>query len=354
MKVGLVGFAGSGKSTLFGALTGGRSAGARDPGAGDVAAVTLEEDPRFLRLCDLYDPKKRTPFSFQLHDFPGLPPEEKAGAARRIASWREDVEGLLLVVRDFETPDYFYPRPAPDPARDALDLVSELLLADLEIVTRRVEKLRVSVTKPTPKQEQEKRELAVLERAMSALEQEIPVKAMDLSPDERKILRGYVLLSSRPWALVVSQGDDGKPGVAAGIEGPFETRMDLRVRLEAELMELEPDERTMFMEDLGVAELLLPDFLENLVSSMGMLRFYTVGETEVHVWELEQGATAVDAAGAIHSDLARGFIRAEVVAYDDLIAAGDMKGAKANGTFRLEGKEYRVKDGDVITIRFSV
>jgi ribosome-binding ATPase len=354
VKAGLVGFKGAGKSVLFDALAGGRSSGGVDLVSTRVSSVVHERDARFLALADLYQPKKLSPLSFELHDFPGIAPPGSREAGFKPALVRDEVQALVLVLRGFTTDAYHYPRAAADPAVDARDLVSELLIEDLAAATRRVEKLQIAVTKPTPRQDEEKRNLAVMLRIREQLEQEVPVKEMDLSPDEKRSLRGFGFLSAKPWFLLVSGPDEGPQPDLSSLEGPFEGRAFLRTKLEAELLELEEDERAVFMDDLGVEELVLPDLLDHLLSGLGMMRFYTVGPTEVHVWEVEQGASAVTAAGKIHSDLARGFIRAEVVAYDDLMGAGDMRAAKAAGTVRLEGRDYVVKDGDILDIRFSI
>jgi ribosome-binding ATPase YchF (GTP1/OBG family) len=350
VKVGLVGFAGSGKSTLFDVLTLGHATA----GAERVATVALEDDEYFLFLCDHYLPKKRTPVSFELHDFGGLPPAGKGEERARIAAFRDAVDALVLVVRGFTTDAYFYPKPEADPARDAADLFAELLLADLDVATRRAEKLRISVTKPTPKQDAEKRELAALEKVIVALESEVPVKAMELSPDEEKLMKGYAFLTAKPWALLVSLPDEGGEVDPKSVPGPFESRAALRVKLEAELMELDEPERTEFMEDLGVEKLLLPDYLDRLLLELGMIRFYTVSEKEVHCWELPKGSDVVTAAGRIHTDMARGFIRAEITGYEDFRKAGSEREAKAMGLTRVEGRDYVVKDGDLVYVRFSV
>lgn len=347
MKLGLVGFAGSGKTTLFTALGG-------DPAVGNVATVALDRDSRYHWLCRHYDPKKRTPASFAVHDLAGLPPPGEEASAAKLSAVRDDVECLLFVVRGFETDDYFYPRPAADPARDTADLIAELILADLAIAMRRVEKLEVSVTKPTPKQEEEKRELAILRKVQAALENEIPTKQMDLTADEEKVVRGYSFLTWKPWSLLLAEPDEGS-GVSVGaIEGPFEARLSIRVRLETELMELPDDERAVFMEEMGLTDLILPHLLDDLFRAMGMIRFYTVNEKEVHVWEIRKGSTALEAAGRIHTDLARGFIRAEIFPFTDFRKAGGERAMKAAGLMRLEGKEYVVEDGDIIVVRFSV
>ncbi len=354
MRIGLVGFRGAGKSVLFDALKGGPRSGAAERIGTRVATVVHDRDERFCELVELYQPKKRSPLSFLLHDFPGMAPPGSTETGFKPALVRDEVQALVLVVRDFTTDDYFYPRAEADPVLDTRDLVSELLLEDLGAASRRVEKLEISSKKPTPKQEEEKRQLALMTRIRDLLGEEIPVKAMELSRDEELEIRGFGFLSAKPWILLVSGPDEGEEPDLAGFEGPFEDRIYLRTRLEAELLELPEEERSEFMEELGVGKLVLPGLLDRLLRGLGMLRFYTVGPTEVHVWELERGASAVAAAGKIHSDLARGFIRAEVVAFDDLSSAGDMRAAKAAGTVRLEGRDYVVKDGDILEIRFSV
>jgi len=354
VKVGLVGFKGAGKSVFFDALVGERTAGGADLISTRVATVVHERDQRFLELAEMYVPKKRSPLSFELHDFPGITPPGSREAGFKPSLVRDEVQALVLVVRAFATDAYFYPTPAPDPAVDARDLVAELLIEDLDTANRRVEKLEFAVTRPTPRQEDEKRQLTLMLRIRDQLEQEVPLKEMVLTKEEALAIRGFGFLSAKPWFLLVSGPDEGDEPDLAAYPGPFEGRVFLRAKLEAELLELDEEERLMFMEDLGVESLVLPGLLDGLLSGLGMLRFYTVGPTEVHVWEVERGANAVAAAGKIHTDLARGFIRAEIVAYDDLIAAGDMRSAKAAGTVRLEGKEYIVKDGDILDIRFNV
>ncbi len=349
MRIGIVGLAGSGKSTLFDALAGGRGTGGPGPDAVRVATVHAEDDETLRLLAGIWKSRKVTPLSFTLHDFPGLRPR---GA--RLAAVRDQVEGLVLVVRGFSTDAYHYERKRPDPARDAADLAAELILADLDVVTRRVEKLEVSVTKPTPRREEERRELELLARVRDALEDEIPVKDQRLSPEEERTLGGYSLLTLKPWFLLVNLPDEGGEGAAEAVEGPFEARRELRVKLEADLLELEPPDREEFMAELGVEELHLSRLLDDILEAMGIIRFYTASEKEARAWELRRGETAVAAAGRIHSDLARGFIRAEVLAVEDLRAAGSYAAARKAGTYRTEGRDYVVRDGDILNILFSV
>ncbi len=353
MKVGLVGFRGSGKSTLFAALTAGRAAVAGDAARGRVATVHHEEDARFRFLVDLWQPKKLSPLAFEIHDTPGMPPpgDSDASVVKATTAF-EDLDGLVLVVRAFTTADYFYPRPAPDPAADLRDLLAEFVIADLDKALRRVEKLTASLAKPNPRKEQDKRELALMERVREHLEAEKPMKSFAMTKDEEVALRGFRFLTGKPWFLVVNLPDEG--GVAPALDGPFEGRADIPVRLEAELMELPAEDRAAFLADLGRDRLVVPDLLESLAPGLGMTRFYTAAEKEVHVWEVPRGSTAVAAADRIHSDIGRGFIRAEIVNVDEVRAAGDMKAVKAQGLLRLEGRDYVVKDGDILNVRFSV
>ena len=177
---------------------------------------------------------------------------------------------------------------------------------------------------------------------------------MELSAEDRKALRSYSLLTAKPWLVLISLPDEGGEGAAEGMEGPFEAVRELRVKLEADLLELEEEERAEFMNDLGVEKLHLPCFLDDLLDAMGILRFYTAGPKEARAWELKKGEDAVTAAGKIHSDIGRGFIRAEIVSTKDLMAAGSMKATRDNGTYRTEGRHYIIKDGDWLNILFSV
>jgi GTP-binding protein YchF len=356
MRLAVVGVHGSGKSTLFRAFTGvaGAPPAGGGPGAAPLAAVKVR-DPRLEKLRDMFQPKKYTPAGVEVIDLPGLPGPGEPSSARKpdlLAAARES-DGLLLVVRAFEEPSYPYADAAPDPAKEAAHLAGELTFADLDVATKRLEKLRASGRKSGVK-EQEKKECEALERIVKVLEEGGHAKDAVLSHEEEKILRGFRFLTWKPWVLAVSIPEGGPQGLADGLPGKYESRATLCGKAEAEIAELEEADRASFLTGLGIARPAAEVLLEAAFRGLGLLAFFTVGEDEVRAWTLRGGSTAVEAAGCIHSDLARGFIRAEVVSSADLLSLGDMQAVKKAGKHRLEGKEYVVQDGDVINIRFSV
>jgi hypothetical protein len=355
MRLAIVGVHGSGKSTLFRAFTG---AHAPHPGGGQGAAplaVVKVRDPRLEKLRDMYSPKKYTPAAVEVLDLPGLPGPGEQAAARGpdlLAAARES-DGLLLVVRAFEEPSYPYAEPRADPAKEAAHLAGELAFADLDIASKRLEKLRAGGRKSGVK-ETERKEMEALERIVGVLEAGGAVKDVALGFEEEKLLRGFRFLTAKPWVLVASIPEGGDARLAEGLPGRFESRATLCGKAEAEIADLEEADRAAFLKEMGVQRPAAEVLLEAAFRGLGLVAFFTVGEDEVRAWTLRGGGNAVEAAGCIHSDLARGFIRAEVTASAELIAMGDMQAVKKAGKFRLEGKEYVVKDGDVVNIRFAV
>ena len=351
MRLAIVGAKGSGKSTLFRAFTG---AAAAPPSAdGTRVAVVKVRDERLEWLRDFHKPRKYTPVAVEVIDFPGMPEasettglklSELLGAAR-------EAEGLVVCVRAFEDPTYPYKDAAAKPLAEAAQVVGELAFADLDIATKRIEKLE---KKHVPL-DVEKRELAALLKIRSALEEGRAVKSLDLTPDDKKLLRGFRFLSDKPWVLVVALPDTGGEEAVAAVQGPFEARIGVRTKIEAEVAELDAADRAAFMKDLGIEALASESVLRASFLALGTIPFFTTGEDEVRAWPITRGANAVEAAGKIHTDLARGFIRAEVYSFDDFkAAAGDVNAVKKAGRFRVEGKEYVVQDGDILNIRFSV
>jgi hypothetical protein len=352
VKIGFLGYKGSGKTTIFRALARGHAAGPGDPGRTAVAAVPDEVDANFRLLCDTWQPKKRTPLGMELTDFPGVAPAGDTDEGFKLTNVSVEIAGLVLVIRGFPCDQYFYPRPKPDPVADTRDLVTDLVLADLEKALRREGKLEVSVKKPTPKVEQDRRELALIRRVRTHLEAGQPLKTFGFLPEEATLLRGFGFLTAKPWFLIVSLPDDGN--APAEIPGPFEGRCDVRARLEGELLDLPEEERAEFARDMGLHEFLVPGLPRRITDAFGMVRFYVGSEKEVRAFEVEKGANVATAAGRIHTDFERGFIRAEVTTCHDLASSGDPRGAKAEKGWRVEGREYRIRDGDVLNIRFSV
>jgi GTP-binding protein YchF len=340
MRVGIVGFAGSGKSTLFQLLTGARP----DPGkihSGQLGVAMLS-DPRLDYLATLHQPKKVTPATVEFLDTPGLMAGSHADNPQRLALIREG-DALLIVLNGFA---------GGDPAAELATFREEMLFADLGVVTNRAERLEASVKKPRPDREALAKELEVVKIVQAVLEEGKSVATLGLSEDDKKPLRSFGLLTDKPQVAVLNapQGQ----GVPDSLRALAPEVLAIDAKLELELYQLEPDERAAFMADLGMEELGRERIIRQAYDAVGIITFFTAGEPEVRGWNLERGATAVDAAGKIHTDLAKGFIRAEVTAYDDLHQAGSVKEAKAKHLQRLEGKEYIVKDGDVIYFRSAL
>ena len=316
----------SGKTTLFVALTRTGSAGGRSN-----QAVVDVPDERLQVLTDLERSKKTVAAKVRFVDVPG------GLTAQGIAEYRQ-TDALCLVLRGFGDDA----RP-----RDELnDLQAELLLADLASVESGVEKAR----KKARGSQEGKVELAALEQAHELLEREEPLRAGEFDDQALKVLKGYGPLTLKPWIVVVNS-DEGSVGERADLpEGGFA----ISAALEAEVAGLEPDEAAELLRGFGIEEPGLDRVIAACYGAMDLITFLTTGEDETRAWEVRRGARAPEAAGVIHSDLERGFIRAEVVAYDDLVAAGSWDAAKANGKLRVEGKDYEVKEGDVLHVRFAV
>ncbi len=350
MKAAIIGLPQSGKSTVFAAATGLKV----DPFAAPQAhpAIVKVPDPRLDFLAKLCNPKKITPATIELVDFPGCSLEDAKGRDdwRRLLPAVRQAELLVVVVRDFENASVPPYRNRIDAQADFDEVWSELVFSDLEAVANRIEKLEKALKKPTASHESEKHELAVLTRCREALEAERPLSSALQSEHDRIALASFAFLTEKPIVTVRNVSDD-----AAATRGPLNAahaadNIVLSASIEAEIAELEPADRGPFMADLGLTESARDRLIKSCYDALGLISFLTMGPDEVRAWTIRKGNTAVEAAGKIHSDLARGFIRAETTAYDDLVAFSDMKGVKAAGRLRKEGKTYVVQDGDVMTI----
>lgn len=352
MKVALLGLMQSGKSTIFSAISG--------KGIPPIGATAIEEaivpvpDTRLDWLEALYKPKKKVQATIDALDLPGFSFTDAHGraAARRLIGQIRTVDMLVLVVRAFDSPTVPAYRNSVDWKRDLAEVQTELLLSDLELVTTRIEKLEKQVHKPTKTQAQDKAELALQLRLREAIEAEKPISSAIHSDEERATIKSLGFLTLKPMAVVVNVGED-QAGETIPVEGPI-SAVTMCAKLEYELAQLDPESRKTFMADLGIAESAAEKFVQMCYSTLGLVSFLTVGPDEVRAWPIQDGTVAVEAAGKIHSDIKRGFIRAETMAYADLKELGDEKAVKAAGKTRLEGKEYTVKDGDVINFRFNV
>lgn len=362
MKLGIIGLPGSGKTTIFNALTKGDApTGQSMGGRFDVLTAVVDvPDERVDVLTKLFNPKKTTYAKIIYTDVAGLKKgaSDVGGMSSELLNHLSGLDGFVHVVRAFESEKFPHPDGRVDPARDLEALGLELLLNDLGIVERRLEKIEDGLRKGATKNKATAQlELALFQKLYDALSEERPLRALDLSDEEQKSLRGYGLLTLKPTVIILNIGDD-QDEVALGYGRPQTVVANLRGKLEMELSQLsaagDDESLAMFMEEYGVTELSLDKVIGLSYDLMGLQSFFTVGEDEVRAWTIKRGATAVEAAAVIHSDLAKGFIRAETVAYEDLVALGSMAQARSAGKLRQEGKTYVVRDGDVMNVKFNL
>lgn len=354
MKVAFVGPPMSGKSTLFRAVTGLQAS--PQHGIGEHLGVVKVPDPRLDWLNALYKPQRKVEATLDCLDVPGFSHEtaqQQAEFRKSLPSMRQ-CDALVAVVRAFDNPAVPPYRNRINARADVDELIAELVFCDLEQVTTRIERLEKSLKKPTRTHEQEKRDLELMQRCQQALENEQPISSALHNDDERRALSSYAFLTELPLIAVVNVNEDQAAAPPPFAYPSVHTVVSLCADTEEQIAQLEPADREAFLQDLGVNEPARNRLVRACYEATGMISFLTVGEDEVRAWPIRRGSDAVTAAGKIHTDIARGFIRAETVAYADLHAAGDMKGAKAAGKVRLEGKTYVVQDGDIINFRFNV
>jgi GTP-binding protein YchF len=358
LRIALFGFPLTGKTTLFRLLT-----GVEPPahaGRGEITVgVTRVPDPRLDRLSAMYKPKKHTPATIEYMDLAGV---EKGEAAKSLPlDQLRTADALAHVVRAFEDDAVPHSEGSIDPARDAATMETELILADHTIAERRLEKLSQLAAK-TGKDE-DKVELALIEKVVDHLSREIPLRNVAFDERELQRLRGYTFLSLKPLLVVVNAGEGGASKLDGGAESfglaetakrPATEVVALSAKIEQEIAQLDPDDAAAFRQDLGIREPALDRMIRASYRLLGRISFFTVGEDECRAWTVRRATPARAAAGTIHSDLEKGFIRAEVIPYDALIEAGSWAQAKDRGKLRLEGKEYAVQDGDILHVRFNV
>src|SRR5512147_1740449 len=353
MEIGIIGLPQSGKTTLFHALAGAEKAtAAYSAGRLEIhTATTHVPDERVDILSKMFNPRKTIYAKVTYADIAGLDKGiTKKGLPGPFVNQLGQMDAFVHVLRAF--PDPMGTAPI-DPAGDLAILDTEFLLNDLGAVERRYEKILESINKGAKDKDVAVKEKALFEKLKAWLDEEKPLRDLDLTHDELSLTRGYGFLSLKPMLIVINCADEGTPP-AVPYPHQHSAVVPLRGRLEREIAELSPEDAPLFMEEYGITELSRSKVVGLSYDLLGLQSFFTVGEDEVRAWTVKRGATAVEAAGEIHTDLAKGFIRAEVVAYPDLIELGGLDQAKHKGKFRLEGKEYIVKDGDIVHIRHNM
>lgn len=358
MRLGIIGLPNSGKTTIFNALTGSNlETAAVSSGQFEVhTAVVNVPDERIDRLSAMYNPKKTIYTTITFVDIAGLDKGISDGGLKgQFRNELQQVDGFVHVVRGFQDDTVPHPYETVDSHRDLEILDGEFLLSDLVTVENRLQKLadelRIKGKKVEPVVAPQ---IELMERLKAALEEEKPLRDMELTDEEEKSLRGYGLLSLKPVIVVLNVGEnDALTTDKLAYNHRNSHVVALRAKLEAEIAQLSGDDRAMFMEEYNITELSAAKVIRLSYELMSIQSFFTVGPDEVRAWSVPIGATAPEAAGVIHTDLQRGFIRAEVMTYNDLITAGSEAAIKQAGKLRLEGKEYVVNDGDILNIRFQ-
>jgi GTP-binding protein YchF len=359
LHAALIGLLSTGKSTLFQLMTSAKEA---PRGKGDTAVgISKVPDARLDRLTAMYNPRKRVPATIEFTDV--IAPGKSAAATLVDVAGYKNADALVHVVRAFRDEAVPHPAGSIDPARDAQAMEDELILADLGVVERRLERLDKDLKKGKAADLEKERELIV--RCKEALENGQPLRSLGLAGDDLRRLRGFQLLSAKPLLVVINLDEADvssaatveAAAAAAGLTGVLSRANTAAVpvcaRIELEIAALDRTDAQAFLADLGLQESGLDRVIRATYELLGYISFFTVGEDECRAWSIPRHTIAQEAAGEIHSDIARGFIRAEVVAYDALMARGSMTACKEHGEVRLEGKEYVVKDGDIINFRHA-
>jgi GTP-binding protein YchF len=366
LRAALIGFASSGKTTLFQLMTSARETARAAHGKGETSVgISKVPDARLDRLTAMYNPRKRVPATVEFTDLAVA----GAGGAKALVDVvaYKNADALVHVLRAFDDPAVAHPSGSVNPARDAQAMEDELMLADLGVAERRLERLDKDLKKARTTELERERE--VISACKAALENGTPLRALDMKGEDLRRLRGFQFLSAKPLLIVINVdeaqlaggGDAGtridRAADAAGLTGFLSHAATAAVavcgKIELEIGQLEPSDAAAFLADLGLTQSGLDRVIRASYELLGYISFFTVGEDECRAWSIPRNTSAQLAASEIHSDIARGFIRAEVVSYDHLIARGTMAACRDHGEVRLEGKEYVVEDGDIINFRFA-
>jgi GTP-binding protein YchF len=359
MKLGIIGLPQSGKTTIFNALTRGSAPTTASAGRIEVHTSVVDvPDPRVDKLSAMFKPKKTVYAKVTYADIAGLETgslrqaqsNAASGISGQLLNQLTQMDGFILVIRSFADDNVPHPAATLDPLRDVETMLGELLLNDLIAVERKLERLTDERKKGGTDKALNERQTALFSRLHENLNAGTPLRKAEFSPEEEKELSSFGLLSRKP-ILTLFNLSEGQSAPAATLDHPS---VAVQGKLEMEIAQLSPEDAVVFMQEYGIEETSLNRMIRLSYDLLNLQSFFTVGEDEVRAWTTRRGATAQQAAGEIHTDLQRGFVRAEVVAYEDLASLGSMNEAKAKGKLRLEGKEYPVQDGEIVHIRFNV
>lgn len=361
MQIGIVGLPFSGKSTLFATLLAHKSQDEAGKFKSEAErGIVKVPDERLDKLTTMYNPKKQVNTTIEYVKVPGIDQDTHKGGGlpAQFLSNIKTVDVILLLSRAFENEMYPHPMDTIDPLRDINFIETEFLLSDLTMIEGRIEKLEKLVMKTQV--DRDKKELAVLKKFQTTLEEEKPLRTLTLAENDEILIRGYQFLTLKPLLYVINIAESDL-GNTTKIEADTKARLAegsvvtaLSVEIEREISQLDPADAKVFLEDLNISEPATSKLINASYDLLGLQSFFTVGDDECRAWTIRKGTKAQKAAGVIHSDLEKGFIRAEVVAYNDLISLGSIQACREKGLFRLEGKEYIVQDGDIISVRFNV
>jgi GTP-binding protein YchF len=360
LRAGLIGFPSSGKTALFQLLTSAREAPRPSGKAEANVGVSRVPDERLDRLTELFKPKKHVPATVEFADMGGAAAGKSGAAALLDVAAFRNADALLHVVRMFRDPSVPHAAGSVDAARDARTMEDEVILADLGVVERRLERLEKDLKKQSNADLKKEQEILLVCR--TALEAGQPLRDLDLPAEDLRRLRGFQFLSSKPLLLVLNLDEADLPqadravelaGLQDVVKGPNTRAVPICAKIELEIAQLDAEDATAFMADLGLKESGLDRVIRASYDLLGYISFFTVGEDENRAWSIPRGTNAQNAAGEIHSDIQRGFIRAEVCRYEHLLARGSIAGCRDHAELRLEGKEYVVLDGDVINFRHA-